>query len=100
MNPTIWIAAAGQVFFSLTVGFGAIMTYASYLRRRDDIVLSALSSCSANEFCEVCLGGLITVPAAVAFFGISGAIGAGLSLFDLGFKYCEGAEILFRKDKL
>ena len=86
MNPTIWIAAAGQVFFSLTVGFGAIMTYASYLRRRDDIVLSALSSCSANEFCEVCLGGLITVPAAVAFFGISGAIGAGLSLFDLGFK--------------
>ncbi|MFR6033223.1 MAG: hypothetical protein ACLUKN_08655 [Bacilli bacterium] len=86
MNPTIWIAAAGQVFFSLTVGFGAIMTYASYLRRRDDIVLSALSSCSANEFCEVCLGGLITVPAAVAFLGISGAIGAGLSLFDLGFK--------------
>lgn len=86
MNPSIWIAAAGQVFFSLTVGFGAIMTYASYLKRRDDIVLSSLTSCSANEFCEVCLGGLITVPAAVAFFGVSGAIGAGLSLFDLGFK--------------
>ena len=86
MNPSIWIAAAGQVFFSLTVGFGAIMTYASYLKRGDDIVLSALTSCSANEFCEVCLGGMITVPAAVAFFGVSGAIGAGLSLFDLGFK--------------
>ncbi len=86
MNPSIWIAAAGQVFFSLTVGFGAIMTYASYLKKRDDIVLSSLTSCSANEFCEVCLGGLITVPAAVAFFGVSGAIGAGLSLFDLGFK--------------
>ncbi len=85
-NPSIWIAAAGQVFFSLTVGFGAIMTYASYLKKRDDIVLSSLTSCSANEFCEVCLGGLITVPAAVAFFGVSGAIGAGLSLFDLGFK--------------
>ena len=85
-NPSIWIAAAGQVFFSLTVGFGAIMTYASYLKRKDDIVLSALTSCSANEFCEICLGGMITVPAAVAFFGVSGAIGAGLSLFDLGFK--------------
>ena len=85
-NPSIWIAAAGQVFFSLTVGFGAIMTYASYLKRKDDIVLSALTSCSANEFCEVCLGGMITVPAAVAFFGVSGAIGAGLTLFDLGFK--------------
>jgi|GEM_PF-3887110 transporter len=49
-NPSIWIAAAGQVFFSLTVGFGAVMTYASYLKRNDDIVLSSLTSCSANEF--------------------------------------------------
>ena len=86
MNPSIWIAAAGQVFFSLTVGFTAIMTYASYLKRKDDVVLSAVSSCSTNEFFEVCLGGMITVPAAVAFFGVAGAIGAGLSLFDLGFK--------------
>ena len=86
MNPSIWIAAAGQVFFSLTVGFGAIMTYASYLKKKDDIVLSSISSCSTNEFFEVCLGGMITVPAAVAFFGVAGAIGAGLSLFDLGFK--------------
>lgn len=85
-NPSIWIAAAGQVFFSLTVGFGAIMTYASYLKRRDDIVLSSITSCAANEFCEVCLGGLITVPAAVAFLGVAGVMGAGLSLFDLGFK--------------
>lgn len=85
-NPSIWIAAAGQVFFSMTVGFGAIMAYASHLRRRDDINLSCLTSAAANEFCEVCLGGLITVPAAVAFFGVSGVMGAGLSLFDLGFK--------------
>ena len=85
-DPSIWIAAAGQVFFSLTIGFGLIMTYASYLRRRDDIVLSSLTSCSANEFCEVCLGGMITVPPAVALFGVSGVVGAGLSLFDLGFK--------------
>ena len=86
LNPAIWIAAAGQVFFSLTVGFSAIMTYASYLKKKDDIVLSSISSCSTNEFFEVCLGGMITVPAAVAFFGVAGAIGAGLSLFDLGFK--------------
>jgi len=85
-NPSIWIAAAGQVFFSLTVGFGAIMTYASYLKRRDDIVLSSLTSCSANEFCEVCLGGMITVPAAVAFMGVAGTVSAGLTLFDLGFR--------------
>ena len=57
------------MFFSLTIGFGAIMTYASYLKRGDDIVLSSVTSCSANEFCEVCLGGMITVPAAVAEAG-------------------------------
>ena len=85
-NPSIWIAAAGQVFFSLTVGFSCIMTYASYLKKKQDVVLSSISSCSTNEFFEVCLGGMITVPAAVAFFGVAGAIGAGLSLFDLGFK--------------
>lgn len=82
-KPDVWLAAAGQIFFSLSVGFGVILTYASYLSRRDDIVLSGLSATSANEFCEVALGGLITLPAAVAFLGIAGAAGQGT--FGLGF---------------
>ncbi|MEM9226950.1 MAG: sodium:calcium symporter [Verrucomicrobiota bacterium] len=85
-NPALWLAAAGQIFFSLSVGFGVIITYSSYMRRNDDVVLSGLSATSANEFCEVCLGGLITVPAAVAFIGVAGLAGAGLGTFDLGFK--------------
>lgn len=80
----LWLAAAGQIFFSLSVGFGIILTYASYLRRNDDVVLSGLSASSANEFCEVALGGLITLPAGVAFLGVSGMVGMGT--FDLGFK--------------
>ncbi len=71
-NPQLWLAAAGQIFFSLSVGFGVIITYASYLTRKDDVVLSALSASSANEFCEVALGGLITVPAAFVFLGTAG----------------------------
>ncbi len=82
-KPDVWLAAAGQVFFSLSVGFGMILTYASYLRRRDDVALSSLSAFSANEFCEVGIGGLMTVPAAVAFLGVAGA--AGQSTFALGF---------------
>ncbi|MCB1230469.1 MAG: sodium:calcium symporter [Verrucomicrobiae bacterium] len=82
-KPQLWLAAAGQIFFSLSVGFGIILTYASYLRRHDDVVLSGLSASSANEFCEVGLGGLITLPAAVAFLGVSGVAGAGT--FGLGF---------------
>lgn len=81
-NPQLWLAAAGQIFFSLSVGFGIIMTYASYLSREDDVVLSGLAATSANEFCEVALGGLITIPASVAFLGAAGAVG---STFALGF---------------
>jgi len=82
-NPELWLAAAGQIFFSLSVGFGVIITYASYLRRRDDVVLSGLTASAANEFCEVGLGGLITVPAAFVFLGVAGIAGQGT--FALGF---------------
>jgi SNF family Na+-dependent transporter len=83
-NPQLWLAAAGQIFFSLSVGFGVIITYASYLAKKDDVVLSGLSASSANEFCEVALGGMITVPAAFVFLGAAGIVGQGT--FGLGFK--------------
>jgi SNF family Na+-dependent transporter len=66
-NPRTWLAAAGQVFFTLGVGFGIIINYSSYVRRNDDIVLSAATASMTNEFFEVCLGGLITLPAAFLF---------------------------------
>ena len=39
-NIELWIAAAGQVFLSLSVGTGLILTYASYVRKKEDIALS------------------------------------------------------------
>lgn len=82
-NPRMWMDAAGQIFFSLSVGFGVIITYASYLKKTDDIALSSTTAVAGNEFCEVALGGMITVPAAFMFFGAAGAVG---STFGLGFK--------------
>ncbi|MEZ5275813.1 MAG: sodium-dependent transporter [Opitutaceae bacterium] len=82
-NPELWMAAAGQIFFSLSVGFGIIATYASYLKDTDDVVLSGLTATSANEFCEVGLGGLITLPAGFVFLGAAGLVGQGT--FGLGF---------------
>jgi len=82
-NPQLWLAAAGQIFFSLSVGFGVIITYSSYLTKKDDVILSGLSAASANEFFEVGLGGLITLPAAVTFLGVAGV--AGMGTFGLGF---------------
>ena len=69
-NPEIWLAATGQIFFSLSVGFGIIITYSSYLRKDDDVALSALTASAGNGFCEVVLGGLITIPAAFVFLGM------------------------------
>lgn len=84
-NPQLWLAAAGQIFFSLSIGFGIILTYASYLDKDSDVVLSGLTATSTNEFCEVALGGLITLPAAVAFLGVAGLAGVGTGTFSLGF---------------
>ena len=78
-----WLAASGQIFFSLSVGFGIIINYASYLRKNDDVVLSGLTSSSMNEFFEVVLGGLITIPAAFIFLGA--AVG-DKGTFALGFE--------------
>ena len=69
-DPKTWLAASGQIFFSLSVGFVIIINYASYLTDKDDVALSSLTSCSVNEFFEVCMGGLITIPAAFVFLGL------------------------------
>ncbi len=82
-NADTWLAATGQIFFSMSVGFGIIINYSSYLKRNDDVVLSGLTAASTNEFFEVCLGGLITIPAAFIFLGVAGV--AGATTFGLGF---------------
>lgn len=85
-NPELWLSAAGQIFFTLSVGFGIVLNYASYLRQDDDVALSGLTASSTNEFCEVCLGGLITVPVAFLFLGAENLTKDVLgSTFSLGF---------------
>lgn len=85
-NPQIWLAAAGQIFFTLSVGMGTIQAYASYLKPKDDIALSGLTTAATNEFAEVVLGGSIAIPIAVAFFGVSMTTQMALGgSFDLGF---------------
>jgi len=84
-NPKMWLDATGQIFFSLSVGFGIIITYSSYLKADDDIALSSLTSAAGNEFCEVALGGMITIPAAYIFLGAVAVTTAAGSSFNLGF---------------
>jgi SNF family Na+-dependent transporter len=85
-NAGTWLAAAGQIFFSLSVGFGVIINYASYMKRKDDVVLSGLTASATNELFEVGFGGLITLTAAFVFLGLSGTAAAVQGgTFGLGF---------------
>jgi len=66
-----WVAAAGQIFFTLSLGMGAIACYASYCKKDDDIVTSGVTTALTNECAEVICGGSIAIPLAVAFFGVA-----------------------------
>lgn len=86
LDPKVWLAACGQIFFTLSVGIGVILTYASYLTKNDDVILSGLTSAVTNEFVEVVLGATIVIPAAFSFLGPQRAVEiASSSAFDLGF---------------
>jgi NSS family neurotransmitter:Na+ symporter len=85
-SPKVWLAATGQIFFTLSVGMGSLQAYASYLSKKDDIALSGIATASTNEMAEVVLGGSLAIPAVVTFFGVAGAVSiAKGGSFDLGF---------------
>lgn len=72
-NTTVWVAAYGQVFFSLSVGFGVMITYASYLRRKSDLTGSAIVAGFANSSFEILAG--IGVFATIGFLAASAGTG-------------------------
>ena len=69
-NPKVWLAAAGQIFFTLSVGMGSIQCYASYIKENEDIALNSLTAGFTNEFVEVLLGSAIVIPIAAGFLGL------------------------------
>ncbi len=84
----VWLAAAGQIFFTLSIGMGSIQCYASYVKSKDDIALNAMSAGWMNGFVEIVLGSAIIIPITVGYLGIDGmkellSEGGGLGL---GFK--------------
>lgn len=64
-EPGVWAAAYGQIFFSLSIGFGIMITYASYVHRRTDMTGSGLVVGFSNSGFELLAG--IGVFAALGF---------------------------------
>ena len=70
------LEALGHAFFSLSLGMGAMLTYGSYLRRRDDIV-GASVTISALDTCIALVASLMLFPI-IFSYGMEPAAGPGL----------------------
>lgn len=68
-NGSVWVAAYGQIFFSLSVGFAIMITYASYLPRRSDLTNNAFIAGFSNASFELLAG--IGVFAALGFLVVT-----------------------------
>lgn len=49
LSPRVWIDAYSQIFFTLSLGFGIMIAYASYLPRESDITRSAILTALINS---------------------------------------------------
>ncbi|GAA3674182.1 sodium-dependent transporter [Arthrobacter ginkgonis] len=76
-NPGVWAAAYGHTFFSLSVAFGIMVTYSSYLKRKTDLTGSGLVVAFSNGGFEILAG--IGVFAALGFMAFT----AGTSVADV-----------------
>lgn len=99
-NPKVWLAAAGQIFFTLSVGMGSIQCYASFVRKNQDVALNAMSAGWMNEFVEIVLGSSIIIPIAVGYLGIDNVIeltkigGLGLGFRTMPFLFEQWGPII------
>ncbi|MCW8796806.1 MAG: sodium-dependent transporter [Chlorobium sp.] len=48
-DPMVWISAYGQIFFTLSLGFGIMIAYASYMPQNANMTGSALITALANS---------------------------------------------------
>lgn len=100
LNPKVWLAAAGQIFFTLSLGMGCIQTYASYMRKEEDIVLNSMTSGFFNEFTEIVIGSSIIIPISIGYFGIDRVLeltqtgGMGLAFRAMPYLFAQWGPIL------
>ncbi len=67
-DPKVWIDAYSQTFFTLSLGFGIMVAYASYLARDADITFNACATTLADT--------VVSLIAGLAIFGTLGYMAA------------------------
>jgi NSS family neurotransmitter:Na+ symporter len=74
LNPDVWRAAASQAFFSLSLGMGGMLTFASYLKRDQNLPESA-TVVAFTDFGVAFVAGLLVFPV-IYSFGLQQAVSA------------------------
>ena len=69
-------AALGQAFFSLSIGFGTIMTYASYVDKKENVLFQSTAT-AVSDLMFAMISGVAIMPAVFAF-GLNPQSGPGL----------------------
>ena len=93
ITPRVCIDALGFACFSLSLGFGAMLTYGSYMHKNEDMVKSALWVIVLQTAC-VLMAGFMVLPAVFAF-GMEPGAGPGLTYITLPavFKAMPGGSV-------
>lgn len=77
INGDVVMKALGQAFFSLSVGWGLMITYGSYMSKRQDIVSGGIWVAGMDTFVAI-MGGFMVFPAVFAF-GLAPDAGTALT---------------------
>lgn len=84
LNPQVWIAAYGQIFFSLSIAFAIMITYSSYLPKKSDITNNAFITGFSNSGFELLAGigvfSILGFMAAQQGVGIDEVVAGGVGL--------------------
>lgn len=83
-NPQVWVAAYGQIFFSLSIAFAIMITYSSYLPKKTDLANNGFIVAFANSGFEflaaLAVFGTIGYLAMVSGVGVDEAVNSGIVL--------------------
>ena len=76
LTADAYAAALGQAFFSLSLGVGTILTYASYVKKEENLLLSGLGT-AGSDLCFAIIAAFAVMPAVFAA-GLQPGGGPGL----------------------
>lgn len=84
LNIEVWVAAYGQIFFSLSIGFAIMLTYSSYLPKDSDIsnnaFITAFANCGFSILCGIMVFSVLGNMAFQQGVGVDKVVSSGVGL--------------------